>query len=390
MRVYCQICSSNKLHKIEAYPSLERVTSDSQPRKNGGEIAVCEACGCVQKYADERWRLEVDEIYDNYSLYHQSLGSEQAIFDSVTGSYRSRSEILLSKLNSALSFSEVENVLDVGCGSGATLNVYSNFHSSWVLSGFELDASKYREKLNRIAGFTEIYDHNNSPPEGEFSFISSIHSLEHIVNPLNFLINLKRCFSDGAHLFIQVPDYDTNPFDLLIVDHCTHYTGPVLARLIEMAGYRVQLASAGWIKKELSLIAEINSSDEMTRGKKNISEELFLSIVKKVENDVNWLKRLYSLALSKSKSYGIAIFGTSIAGTWLAGALQDRVKYFVDEDPTRVGTEYRGLPVYHPTMLPDTTAVFIPLIPEIAHNIINRYRCHNINFCQVDGEYEKL
>jgi len=39
----------------------------------------------VQKLIDETWKMEIKSIYENYRIYHQSGGVEQATFDQDQG-----------------------------------------------------------------------------------------------------------------------------------------------------------------------------------------------------------------------------------------------------------------------------------------------------------------
>ncbi|MEM8690125.1 MAG: hypothetical protein AAGF81_22570, partial [Pseudomonadota bacterium] len=67
-----------------------------------------------------------------------------------------------------------------------------------------------------------------------------------------------------------------------------------------------------------------------------------------------------------------AIFGTAIAGTWLYGALEGEVDYFVDEDSARHGKKLNGCPILPPQDVPDSTVVFVPLAPATARKVADR------------------
>ena len=71
-----------------------------------------------------------------------------------------------------------------------------------------------------------------------------------------------------------------------------------------------------------------------------------------------------------SKAFGV--FGTSISGTWLHGVLGDRVEFFVDEDPGRIGRTHMGRPVLASGDIPQDADVFVPLVPEVANAVVSR------------------
>ena len=64
-------------------------------------------------------------------------------------------------------------------------------------------------------------------------------------------------------------------------------------------------------------------------------------------------------------------------------------KLFFDEDPTRVGSKHMGLPVFAPKEIPQSTDVFIPLIPEIAAAVAERLRVTGTR-CYVPPEIDRL
>src|SRR5579862_6143909 len=98
----CKICEQGPLDEVAAYRALPRVTSDCKPWPTGGRIAVCMACGAVQKFADQRWFDEARDIYGDYEIYHQSAGVEQEVFDPVSGSSSRRSRRLADFLDDTL------------------------------------------------------------------------------------------------------------------------------------------------------------------------------------------------------------------------------------------------------------------------------------------------
>ena len=58
---------------------------------------------------------------------------------------------------------------------------------------------------------------------------------------------------------------------------------------------------------------------------------------------------------------------------WLYGALRDRVSFFVDEDPSRVGKSFEGVPILAPSQAPSDSTVFVPLLPDVARRVVARY-----------------
>src|SRR5580692_11501909 len=93
-RYPCAICDSHALEDIPGYTALPRATSDSKPWPRGGTLAVCMQCGAIQHNPNLKWLNEIDQIYANYDIYHQSAGSEHLVF-SGDGIAKSRSNRLV-------------------------------------------------------------------------------------------------------------------------------------------------------------------------------------------------------------------------------------------------------------------------------------------------------
>ena len=207
----------------------------------------------------------------------------------------------------------------------------------------------------------------------KFDLIVMIHALEHIPNPVAFLRSLSGRLNPEGRVLIQVPDLSASPFDLLIADHCSHFSAAALDRVVRSAGYEVGLLDATCVAKELSLLAE-PSGTEITRGKPmSVSSNDDACSAKR---HAEWMHQV--LRQGHQGSAPVGIFGTSISGTWLASALGDRVHFFVDEDPNRIGRTHLGKTVYSPVEAPDNIDILMPMRPEVATVIAARLAPHQL------------
>ena len=90
----------------------------------------------------------------------------------------------------------------------------------------------------------------------DFDLVFLIHVLEHIEDPVPFLMKLElSCLRIGL-LFVELPSYESNPFELLIIDHATHYSLATAAWVLSQAGFESLVSSDTWVVKELSLLAK--------------------------------------------------------------------------------------------------------------------------------------
>ena len=363
----CSICREPGLLELEGFGALPRVTSDTKPFPAGGRLAVCRACAAVQKIPDDRWHEEIAAIYGAYDMYAQSGGSEQRVFDPVGGS-TSRSGRLLGQALRSIELPETGCLLDVGCGTGATLEAFAERISGWRLFGQDLDG-RYRERLEGIAGFERLVHRTLDPELPRCDLVTLIHSLEHIPDPRAALLEIGSVLRPSGWLLAQVPDAAVSPFDLLVADHLCHFDACVLAHVAESAGYRVESCGGGWVSKELSLLARPGEPSGRPGGARGEAR-----VKARVESQIAWLRGVLDAARASARSgRPFAIFGTAIAGTWLLGALDGVVDLLVDEDRSRVGREHCGCPIVAPRDVPAGTQVYVPLIPPVARAVVDRY-----------------
>jgi trans-aconitate methyltransferase len=328
----------------------------------------------VQKAIDAKWLSEIEKIYGDYSIYYQSDGVEQAVFDSNSGQARLRSARLLEALAARVELPREGRMLDVGCGNGAMLRAFSLFAPRWTLAGSEL-SDKTREAVESIERVEALYVGEPEKIPGSFGLLTMSHMLEHLPRPVEYLTRLRDKLTPGGLLVIEVPNYLQNPFDLLVADHASHFTARTAAELIRKAGYSVMWAATDWVPKELSVVARKTvSQDEETQT--NMMIDPFNAATGMVE----WLAETASRARSFASQTDFGIFGTSIAGTWLFAEVGDAVNFFVDEDPSRVGKTFMGRTVYHPSQIPDGSHVFIGLPPALAQAIHRRIAKPGVTF----------
>lgn len=369
----CSVCGSAHLERIDAFGSLSRVTSDCTPFRTGGRLAVCSRCGATQSLADAQWFAEIAEIYGKYDIYNQSGGVEQHLFDPVSGSLRPRSGLLLERLFEVSGVPRAGKVLDVGCGNGVTLKAFSN-RGDWALYGLDLD-DRNLPSLRAVRGFRDLYSCSPAEVSEQFNIITLVHSLEHFSSPRETLNDLRgKLLPDGC-LFIEVPNAAANPFDYAIADHFMHFSSETLAYLVRRAGFDIRCVATDWVSKEISLVAVPSADTEFHAEMPKPNSQL------NVIQQVTWLTDFVDSAIKASAVPGtVGLFGTSIAATWLWPAVSERVQFFVEEDPNRIGRTHFGRPILAPAQVPPGAMVFLALVPAVAASIRLRLKHLPINF----------
>ncbi|MFO1321963.1 MAG: class I SAM-dependent methyltransferase [Burkholderiales bacterium] len=364
--LHCLVCGDGELLPVQGFGELPRITSDCRPFRLGGELAVCRDCGAVQKLPTASWLAEIREIYAVYESYYQSGGDEQIVFDRASGKPRRRSDVLMERIAATNALPERGVALDVGCGNGVTLSSMCAALPAWSLNGFELGEGALA-RLQRIPRFDRLHTRSLAAIGRRFDLVTMVHSLEHFPDPHGALLEIRPLAGDG-HLFVEVCNVEQNPFDVLVADHLMHFSPATLARLLAHAGFAVSMSAADWVPKEISVLARPVSGEVVLPGPERTGD-----VHRRISEYVQWLRDVAALGRRLADDARLlGIFGTSIAATWLAAQLQDRVAFFVDEDESRVGRQHLGKPIHRPADVPRGAVVYLALAPAIASLIAGR------------------
>ena len=382
-RYECHTCGGHLSH-IAGFPDFLQVTSDCRPWKAQGNLAICQVCGTVQKPVTEAWLAEAEAIYGGYEIYSQSGGVEQSAFDQLTGAAQSRSAKLVDWLTRGGHIPLEGKLLDIGCGNGAFLRAFGSVYPNWSMTGLELN-DRNQAAVESIPGVESFHVGPVESLPSQFNLITLIHALEHIPRPSHFLRTLKEKLLPGGMVIIEVPNLKTSPFDILIADHCTHFTTDTLGKVIEQAPLAVVQLEEDYVPKELTVAIKSGEAviDFAPQPKEENLDSADLENSQILTAHLDYLQSLLDLANSVSGPIGI--FGTSIAGTWLAQSVRDKVAFFVDEDPNRIGRYHLEKPIVSPDRVADGSKVLIPLPPAIASDVANRLSYLNCEFLLPSG-----
>jgi SAM-dependent methyltransferase len=332
----------------------------------GGCIGVCRACGAVQKPADDVFLAEIADIYRSYTIYHQAAGAEQSVFEQSSGLPTSRSVRLLDTFRQHANLKPDGRMLDVGCGNGATIRAFGQVAPGWTKVGTEFD-DKYRVDVESIPNTEPLHVGPVEHVLGSFDVITMVHVLEHIIDPVAVLKTVREKLAPGGLLLIEVPHHSANPFELLIADHRTHFTADSMTRALVAAGFEIVSAADDWIPKELTIVAQPAHSREAPPHAGDAA-----TARARIAASISWLRQTAQELHDLGSTGWTGLFGTSIAGTWLASEVGERVAFFVDEDPARIGRMYLGRPVHSPAEVPLGSRVFVGLPPVVATGICTR------------------
>jgi hypothetical protein len=255
------------------------------------------------------------------------------------------------------------------------LRSFSAQFPHWQLAGSEL-SDRFRQRVLSIPRVSDFYGAPLDTISAQFDLITMLHVLEHVERPVQLLANAARLLRTGGRILIQVPNLLENPFDVLVADHCSHFIPTVLLQVVRGAGLRVTAWSSNWVTKELSVVAAA-PSDAAAPNCESAAPSGTQRSGELAAGHVRWLHGLVEHGRRLARQARIGVFGTSIAGTWMAAELGTSVGFFVDEDQTRIGGRHLGLPILSAAEVPRDNVVLIVLPPGIAAHVHQRVQARH-------------
>lgn len=245
----CSLCHGNMevLNKFSKFKSF--VTSDGRIINNAYVTFLrCVKCGHIQKKYDEDYKLKLNSIYTSYSVDPFSIG-DQKIYS--VNSAQSRFNIIINRLIDFKILPKQGSLLDIGCGRGTFLKKFNSYFPSWYLYGQEYD-DHFKDEILSIPKVIHFFKNDDLYSTKEkFTLITLHHVLEHIQFPVQVLLNqLNLLDRDGFH-FIQVPSYEKEYFDLIVFDHCHHFSHRTLEFIATNVGIDLISSTDGWTPKHI-------------------------------------------------------------------------------------------------------------------------------------------
>lgn len=364
----CNLCQSTQLKRL-GYVGHKPVSITSDSKLCGLQAIVyyCSSCQHLQKHHTLDVLNIIQKIYQHYDPHYLSFGNEQLVFPENL-SPRPRT---YHALEQCLPYLPIKGkLLDIGTGNGAVLKSAGKLLPQWDL--YALDVSdKHQEtilRLPNVVGFAAMSIENL--PGEKFDLIVLWHTLEHIPEPVETMRQLRSRLSDAGSVLIQVPDVARTPFDLAVIDHCSHFTPRTLMQLCHSAGFDVRLDGYDWIHNCLTLLLSSGGGSKVgpDRFEPDVSPMRYFE----------WLNRTLTLFEDYTKDRDYVLFGTGMASIWLLGQLSRRPLCIMDEDSRKAGNHIEGIPIHMPDETPGGIHVVMPFTyangKKIRDKLQNRYQ----------------
>jgi SAM-dependent methyltransferase len=131
---------------------------------------------------------------------------------------------------------QVERFADIGSSAGSLLEEIKDEYKCQVIGIEPGEAYRHYAQSRDLIVF-ESLEAADAAGEREFDLIAMIHVLEHLPDPIGYLLDIRKDFltEDGA-IFIEVPNLYAH--DCFEVAHLTSFSRHSLVEVLKLAGYQ--------------------------------------------------------------------------------------------------------------------------------------------------------
>lgn len=206
------------------------------------EISMCPNCGFIftqNPFGSE----QLNNRYKNYSKFEYD--SQKYILDEAEG-YKINSKKQKEFITRCIGMDNVKSVLEIGAASGYNLSLYKENAQVYGIEPSEINCFNAKEKygVSMYCGFFDEFERGMGAITQKWDLIFLSHTLEHIVNPCDFVAKCSEI--NSKYFFIEVPTFDfklsNEPFGMFCEEHVNMFTLEGLQSLMNKCGYQLKEA----------------------------------------------------------------------------------------------------------------------------------------------------
>jgi len=359
----CPVCQSqdtfeflkrNGIPVVQNMIFSDKKSAISVPRGDL-HLSCCKSCGFIFNNAFQEKLVMYGNAYDNrqhFSEYfHQYM--------------KKLSECLIQKKGVVNS-----RIVEVGCGDGTFLRLLlSDERSRNTGVGFDPSYRGPEFDCNGRARFIVDY-YNQKYADFGADVVVSRHVIEHIADPVKFLISIRNLFDrqKDATVCLETPDVNwilkNNSFWDFCYEHCSYFSPESLSYTLKFAGFRsVETINTfgGQYLLSAAAPAEYNSDKETRSQLKN---KIFTIAREYAQHEHDFVEKNRSVLKNISKTGNISLWGAGAKGVMYANMLDPESEFIssiVDVNPDKQGGYIPGTghQVISPDHLPQSGSVII-------------------------------
>ena len=246
----CYLCGSDDaqiLFTFMGYDKYLATVFETLPNEDMNWM-ICNNCAFVYR-SPVLEQHEYEKLYENYDTDIFSGITPNEYFDKIislpngVSENREKAEWLKDILKRRNS-NEALSVLDVGCGGGTLLYILREELSIQDACGVELNKVYADLAQRRVEADIRNESYKSGIFKHQFDLLINTKVLEHIPDPLPFIVEMSKDLVSEGLLFIEVPHiYDMYNFPLnderFTIPHIYFFSENTLSALLEKAGFSV-------------------------------------------------------------------------------------------------------------------------------------------------------
>ena len=233
----------------------------------------CKSCGLIHQMPNTNSNLGINFYSENYRKIYQE-SAEPTKKDIWV--QQKRAEIILSTVQTLI-IGKPERYLDIGASSGKLLQTFMKAYrckSIGVEPGNAYRAFAEQQGLEMYPSLDSLLERESQ----RFDFVSIIHVLEHLENPLETLQTIRTALlKENGYLLIEVPNYYFH--DSYELAHLTCFTPHTLKEMVKQAGYQILFTNTHGLPRSSLLnlyITLLARPEPETKDKPKIIPECFV------------------------------------------------------------------------------------------------------------------
>lgn len=361
----CLIC--NNILTFPLFKDNAFISSDLEAIKQKVNFFFCDLCGNLQKEINNKYIKKISSIYKNYIGFKKYNNKDQTkVFD--IESSKSRCEVIFNlvqkKIKKKIKF------MDFGCSNGAMLYPMLG-EKKIALYGTDIKniLDKKITKSKNFKGFlnlNKILSYNE-----KFDIITLIHVFEHFIDPVNELIKIKKLLKKNGRIYIQIPNYNENYYDLRIYDHAIHWNRLSLNHIFQKIGLKIEKIYTSIIDCEFTIVIKKEVTTQINIDIKKINSEK--------NNILNQLFKINKIFKKLNKTKKFSILGSSVAASLIISKFKNKIKHVYDQDLNKIGNYHLNFLIHRINKsIPEK--IFLPFPKKRITKVKKKLTKYNLKF----------